>query len=102
VVVCVKPPEAPRMRTENVPVEALLLADKVSVLAPEVLMGLKDAVTPRGRPEADKLTLPPKPFCGVTLIVDVTLAPRARLNEFGEAERAKFGGSITVRETVVT
>jgi hypothetical protein len=102
VVVCVKLPEVPRMRTENVPVDALLLAARVSVLVPRVLLGLKDAVTPRGKPEADRLTLPPNPFCGVTLIVEVTLAPRARLKEFGEAEKAKFGGSTTVRETVVT
>jgi hypothetical protein len=100
VVVCVKLPEMPRIRTENVPVDAVLLADRVSVLVPAVLLGLKNAVTPRGRPEADKLTLPAKPFCGVTPTLDVTLAPRARLNEFGEAEMAKFGGGTTVRETV--
>jgi hypothetical protein len=91
VVVCVRLPEAPWITIENVPIGALLAADKVSVLVAVVLLGLKDAVTPRGRPEADKLTLPAKPFCGVTVIVDVTFAPRARLNEFGEAERAKFG-----------
>jgi len=56
----------------------MLVADRDRVLVPVVLLGLKDAVTPRGRPEAAKLTPPVKPFCG--------LAPRARLNEFGEAE----------------
>jgi hypothetical protein len=101
VVVCARLPEAPRTRTENVPLDAVLLADRVSVLAPVVLLGLKDAVTPRGRPEADKLTLPEKPFCGVTVMVDVTWAPRARLKEPGEAESAKSGGGVTVRETVV-
>jgi hypothetical protein len=101
VVVCVKLPEVPRILTENAPVDAVLLADRVNVLVPVALLGLKDAVTPRGRPEAVKLTLPVKPFCGATVIVDVTLAPRARLNELGEAERAKFGGGVTVRETVV-
>lgn len=101
VVVCAKPPEVPRIRTENVPVDAVLLADRVSVLVPVVLLGLKDAVTPRGRPEAERLTLLLKPFSGLTVMVDVTLAPRARLKEPGEAERAKFGGGVTVRETVV-
>lgn len=102
VVVCAKLPEVPRIRTENVPVDAVLVADRVSVLVLVVLPGLKDEVTPRGRPEGDRLTLPVKPFCGVTVMVDVTLAPRARLKEPGEAERAKFGGGATVRETVVT
>jgi hypothetical protein len=102
VVVCVKLAEVPLIPIENVPVKALLLADSVSVLLLAVLPGLKDAVTPRGRPEADKLTLPAKPFCGVIVIVDMTFALRARLNEFGEAKRAKSGAGVTVRETVVT
>ena len=62
VVVCVSVPEVPRIRTENVPVDAVPLAVRVRVLAPEVLPGLKDALTPRGKPEADKFTLPAKPF----------------------------------------
>jgi len=101
VTVWLKLPETPLSRIEKVPVAALFLADKVSVLVFVVLPGLKDAVTPRGNPEADKLTLPVKPFCDVTMIVDVILPPRARLNELGEAARAKFGGGTTVRETVV-
>jgi len=71
------------------------------VLTPVVLLGLKDAVTPRARPDADKLTLLAKPFCAVMVMVEVTLPLRARLNEFGEAEIAKFGGATTVSETVV-
>jgi hypothetical protein len=101
VAVCVKIPEVPLIRIVNVPVVALLVADSVSVLTPVVLLGLKEAVTPRGSPAADKLTAPVNPFCGVMLIVDVTLPPRARLNEFGEAEIAKFGGAVTVSETEV-
>jgi len=101
VTVWLKLPETPLSRIEKVPVAALFLADKVSVLVFVVLPGLKDAVTPRGRPEADKPTLPVKPFSDVTMIVDVILPPRARLKEFGEAARAKFGAGTTVRETVV-
>ena len=101
VAVWAKLPEMPLIRIEKVPVAGLFFADKVSVLVVVVLPGLKDAVTPRGKPEADKLTLPVKPFCDVTMIVDVILLPRARLNKFGEAARAKFGGGTTVRETVV-
>lgn len=99
--VLVKPPDVPVMVTVTVPVAAVPLAVSVNVLVPLVGFGPKDAVTPRGRPDADKLTLPVKPFCGVTVMVDVTLAPRARLKEFGEAERVKFGGGVTVKETVV-
>ena len=99
--VWLKLPETPLSRIEKVPVAALFLADKVSVLVFVVPPGLKDAVTPRGRPEADKPTLPVKPFSDVTMIVDVILPPRARLKEFGEAARAKFGAGTTVRETVV-
>jgi hypothetical protein len=70
--VCVKLPEAPWITIEKVPVGALPVADKVSVLLVVVVLGLKDAATPRGRPVADKLTVPPKPFCGVTVMVDRT------------------------------
>ena len=40
---------------------AELLAESVSVLVLEVLPGLKDAVTPPGRPDADIMTVPEKP-----------------------------------------
>jgi len=58
----VKLPEVPVMVTVTVPVEAVLLAVSVKVLVLVVLLGLNDAVTPLGRPDADKLTLPLKPF----------------------------------------
>jgi len=62
VVVFVKLPEVPVMVTMTVPVAAVLLAVSVNVLVLVVLLGLNDAVTPLGRPDADKLTLPLKPF----------------------------------------
>ena len=57
-----KLPDVPVMVTVTVPVVAVPLAVSVNVLVLVVLLGLKDAVTPLGRPEADKLTLPVKPF----------------------------------------
>jgi hypothetical protein len=75
VVVLVKLPEVPVTVTVTEPVVAVLLAVSVKVLLPVVLLGLKDAVTPEGKPEADKLTLPVKPFTGVTEMVLVPLAP---------------------------
>jgi len=41
---------------------AVLLAVSVSVLAPVVGFGEKDAVTPLGRPVAERVTLPVNPF----------------------------------------
>ena len=61
VAVLVRPSEEPVTVTATVPVAALLLAVKVNVLVPVVLAGLNDAVTPVGRPEADRLIVPLKP-----------------------------------------
>ena len=101
VAVFVRLPEIPVMVTVTVPVVAMLLAVNVNVLVLVVLLGLKDVVTPLGRPEADKLTLPLKPFCGVTVIVLVPLAPCVMARLFGDAESVKFGGAVTVSEIVV-
>jgi hypothetical protein len=86
VVVFVKLPEVPVMVTVTVPIAAVPPAASVNVLVLAVLPGLNDAVTPLGRPDADKLTLPLKPFCGVTLMVLAPLAPCAIVKAFGDAE----------------
>jgi hypothetical protein len=102
-VVCVKLPELPVTVTVPVPVVAVLLALNVNVLVLAVLPGLNDAVTPLGKPDADKLTLPVNPFCGLTVIVLVPLPPCTIVTLPGDAESAKFGTgtAFTVRETVV-
>jgi hypothetical protein len=87
VVVCVRPPDVPVIVTVTLPVVAVLLAVNVSMLVLVVLLGLNDGVTPLGRPEADKLTLPVKPFCGVTVIVLVPLFPWVIVRLDGDAER---------------
>jgi hypothetical protein len=86
-----KLPEVPVIVTVTVAGVAVLLAVSVNTLVLVVLLGLKEAVTPLGRPEADRLTLPLKPFCGVTVIVVMPLAPCKMLRLPGEAEREKFG-----------
>jgi len=98
-----KLPEVPVMMTLTVPVVAVLLAVRAKELVFVVLVGLKEAVTPVGRPEADKLTLPLKPFCGVTVIVLVPVAPCVMVRLLGDAEIVKFGTGMgfTVREIVV-
>jgi len=87
VVICDNPPDAPETVTVTVPVGAVPLAVSVNVLVPAVLLGLNDAVTPLGRPDADKLTLPLKPPCGETVTMLVPLVPWTTLRLFGEAER---------------
>jgi hypothetical protein len=87
IVVVDKLPEAPVMVTVTVPVVAVLLAISVNVLVLVVLVGLKEAVTPLGRPEADRLTLPLKPFCGVTVMVLVPLVPCIMLRLPGDTPR---------------
>ncbi len=85
--VFVRVPDEPVTVTVIVPVVAVLLAVSVNVLVLAVLLGLNDAVTPAGRPDADKLTLLLKPFCGVTVMVLVPLVPCTIVKLFGDAER---------------
>ena len=64
VVVAVCLPEAPVMVALYCPRVAELLAVKVTVLFPVVGFGEKDAVTPLGRPDAERVTLPVNPYNG--------------------------------------
>ena len=66
---------------------AVLLAANVSVLVLAVLLGLNDAVTPLGRPDADKLTLLLNPFSGVTVMVLAPVVPCTIVKLLGDAER---------------
>jgi hypothetical protein len=59
--VAVMLPEVPVTITLPVPIVALELAVNVRMLVPVVETGLKDAVTPLGRPDATRLTLPVNP-----------------------------------------
>jgi len=74
-VVWLRLPEVPVRVTVEVPVAAVLLAVSVKALVAVAGFGLKEAVTPLGRPEADKLTLPVKPFWGATVMVLEPLDP---------------------------
>ena len=91
------------MVTVVVPIAELLLAIIVSVLVVVAEVGLNDAVTPLGRPDADRLTLLLKPFCGVTMTVLVALVPWAMLTVPGDADRLKSGtgAAFMVRFTLV-
>ena len=96
-VVFVKLPDEPLTVTVTVPVAAVLLAVSVNVLVLAVLLGLNDAVTPLGRPDADRLTLPLKPPCGVTVMVLVPLAPCTTVKPLGDIDSEKPGGGAEAR-----
>ena len=75
VAVCgVKPSEVPVMTSIVAPVVAVLLAIRVKVLVVG-LVEVNEDVTPLGRPEAARITLPVKPPVGFTVIVPGTLLP---------------------------
>jgi hypothetical protein len=68
-----------------VPVLAAALAVNVNVLDDVAGFGLNAAVTPLGRPDAARLTLPLNPFAGLIVTVLVPLLPCTTLNVFGVA-----------------
>ena len=64
--VAVCDPEVPVMVNGYWPVAALLLAVNFKVLWPVVGLGENDAVTPAGKPDMERFTLPVNPYCGLT------------------------------------
>lgn len=59
--------------------------------------GLKEQVTPEGKPEQAKLTVELKPFCGVAVTIDVPLPPASTVSAFGDAANVKLGGGRLMR-----
>ena len=85
-VVCVKLPDVPVMVTVTVPALAVPLAVSVNVLVVVAGFALNVAATPLGSPDADKLTRPLNPFCGVIVTLLVPLVPCDRVKAPGDAE----------------
>lgn len=75
VVLWLSDPEVPVIVTVTVPVVAVLLAVRVRVLVLVAGFVPNAAVTPVGRPEAARVTLPVNPPDAATLTVLVPLAP---------------------------
>ena len=86
VVLCVRTPEVPVTVTVPDCGVAVPLAVSVSVLLSVAGFGLKAAVTPLGKPEAARDTLPLNPSCGVIVIVLVTWLPCAMFKVLGLAD----------------
>jgi hypothetical protein len=91
VVFAVRLPDVPVMVTVAVPVVAVLLAVRVKVLVEVVGLVLKAAVTPLGKPDAARVTLPVNPPRSVTVIVLVPLPPCVTVTLLGDEARVKLG-----------
>ena len=102
VVLAVVLPEAPLMVTvTGPPVVAVLLAVSVSTLEVVDEVGLNDAVTPLGSPEAVNDTAPVNPPWSVTVMVSVAVPPWVTDNVDGEDASVKLGDPlVTVIGTV--
>lgn len=87
------------------PAAALLLAVRVSVEVPDpgaaMLVGLKAAVTPEGKPLAERATALLNPPETADVIVVVPVPPCETLTDDGLAERMKVALDVMVSETVV-
>jgi hypothetical protein len=92
VVLAFKLPDVPETVTVAVPVVAVLLAVKLTVLVEVVGFVPNVAVTPLGRPDAASVTLPVNPPRSVTVIVLVPAAPPCVIDTLlGEAASVKLG-----------
>ena len=91
VVVAVKVPEVPVMVMLLVPVAAVVVALKVSVLDPVVGFVPKTAVTPAGNPETASFTVPVNPYNGATATAAVEERPVPRFKLPGAEESEKLG-----------
>src|SRR5208337_952897 len=81
----------PVIVTVAVPVVAVALAVSVNVLVEVVGLGLNCAVTPLGRLDAARVTLPVNPPTSVTVMVLVPPAPPwVMVTLLGEAESVKL------------
>ena len=90
-VVLLRVPEVPVTVMVWDPGAAALLAAKFSELTELVVAGLNVAVTPVGTADTAKATSLLKPFCPVTLMVLLALAPAGRLRLPDDGKRLKLG-----------
>lgn len=92
----------PVIVTVDVPVAAVALAVSVRVLEEVAGFGLKAAVTPLGKPDADRVTFPLKPLIGVIVIVLEPLLPCTTFSKVGLEDKEKFlAAGVTVTPSVI-
>ena len=101
VVVAVKLPDVPVMVTVAVPVVAVLLAVSVRTLVPVVGFVPNAAVTPLGKPDAARVTLPAESVRrSVTEIVLEPLLPCVTDRLLGESDSVKLGVADPARRLI--
>ena len=103
VVVCVTDAPVPIMVSVYVPGTVAIVVATVIVELPDVVTeaGLKDAVTPAGKPLAENVTAPVNPFDGVIVTVYSLFDPLRTVWLAGEATRVKLcAGIVTTKVTV--
>src|SRR5260370_1867679 len=103
VAACTRVPLVPTMEMLVVPVGVLAWAVKFTTMVPLALTdnGLKLALTPVGRPLAERDTLPLKPKSEATVMLLVGFMPAAMLMLAGGADTEKSGLPTTGRLNVV-
>ena len=89
-----KLPEVPVMVTLEVPIVAVPPAKRVRVVEAGSGLEVKDAVTPVGRPDGEKVTLPVKPFRGDTVMALKLEVPCTMARLAGEVESVKPGCGV--------
>lgn len=98
VVLLVTEPDVPVTVTVEAPDVAFAAAFNVSVVVrADVEAGLNVAVTPAGRPAAEKATAPLNPPCGVTVMALAPLAPCKIVSAAGDGAMVKLAAGFTVR-----
>lgn len=103
VVVAVRLPDVPVMVTVEVPVVAVLLAVNDTVLVEVVGFVPNVAVTPLGKPEAERVTLPENPPTSVTVTVLVPAEPPCVIETLlGEADSVKLGDEDDPANSVIS
>ena len=100
VAVLVKVPDVPVMVTLEVPIVTVAPTLRVIVVEAGSGLELNDAVTPLGKPDAEKVTLPAKPFRGDTVIPVEPAVPCTMARPVGEAESVKPGCGVPEAQLV--
>jgi hypothetical protein len=102
VVVEVREPEVPVIVTVEVPTGAVILAESVSTLVVAVGLVANEAVTPVGRPDAERVTDPANGLTSATVMVTVQLPPCGMVQVVSEGLIVKLPDEeTTVRGMVV-
>lgn len=98
---CFTLPDVPITLMFVEPIGAELLAARVSTLVEEDGLGLKDAVIPPGKPDADSMTEELKPYSDATVIVLLLFPFCATVSAAGAVDKVKVGAGCTVTLTEV-